>query len=133
MKRYLILAVTALVFTSACPLASFAAPATFQSSEQTQTPPPPDQVVAMMSSKLSLTDDQKTKITPIIADRQQKIQALKADTSMRKMKKAREAKSIMGDSDKKIEAILTDDQKQKYAAMKEQMKEKMKEKKNGGQ
>jgi Spy/CpxP family protein refolding chaperone len=101
--------------------------AVYQSVDQIPTPPSPDKVVEMMSSKLSLTDTQKTQITPIIADRQQKMATLKADTSMRKFKKAREAKSIMGDSDQKIEAVLTPDQKKKYEEIKEQMKEQMKE------
>ena len=36
----------------------------------------PDEVVAMLDSKLSLSDDQKAKIKPIIEERQQKMQAL---------------------------------------------------------
>jgi Spy/CpxP family protein refolding chaperone len=78
-----------------------------------------------MSGKLNLTDDQKTKITPIVAARQTQMRALMADTSGRRMQKARKAKSIMSDSDKKIEAILTSDQKKIYAEMKEQMKEQL--------
>jgi hypothetical protein len=85
--------------------------------------PTPDEAVARMSSKLNLTDDQKTKITPLIADRQAQMKALMADTSSRRMQKARKAKSIMSDSDKKIEALLSSDQKKTYAEMKEQMKE----------
>ena len=88
--------------------------------------PTPDQVVAQMASKLSLTDDQKAKITPIIADRQQKIKEL-AQTSERRRKKGREMRSIMSDSDKKIEALLNDDQKQKYEELKQERREQMKE------
>jgi Spy/CpxP family protein refolding chaperone len=87
--------------------------------------PSPDEVVAKMSSKLNLTEDQKAKITPVIADRQTQMKALMANTSGRRMQKARKAKSIMSDSDKKIEAVLTSDQKKTYAQMKEQMKEEM--------
>lgn len=87
--------------------------------------PTPEEAVARMNSKLNLTDDQKTKITPIIADRQTQMRALMTDTSGRRMQKARKAKSIMADSDKKIEAILNSDQKKTYAQMKEQMKEQL--------
>jgi len=73
--------------------------------------PTPEEVVAMLDSKLSLTDDQKAQITPIIADRQQQLRAATADDSTRRFKKARKMKSIYEDSDKKINAILTDDQK----------------------
>jgi Spy/CpxP family protein refolding chaperone len=87
--------------------------------------PTPEEAVTRMSGKLNLTDDQKTKITPIVAARQTQMRALMADTSGRRMQKARKAKSIMSDSDKKIEAILTSDQKKIYAEMKEQMKEQL--------
>ena len=88
--------------------------------------PTPEQVVARLDSKLSLSDDQKAKITPIIADRQEKLKDLQAESG-RRMKKAREAKSIFQDSDKKIEAVLTDDQKQKYEELEKQMREQMEE------
>ncbi len=97
--------------------------------------PTPEEAVARMSSKLNLSDDQKTKITPIIADRQSQMRALMADTSGRRMQKARKAKSIMSDSDKKIEAVLTSDQKKTYEQMKEEMREQMRarmQQRNGG-
>jgi hypothetical protein len=78
-------------------------------------------------SKLNLTDDQKSKITPIIADRQTQMRALMADSSGRRLQKARKAKSIMSGSDKKIEAVLTGDQKKTYEQMKKQPKEQSQE------
>lgn len=87
--------------------------------------PSPEEAVARLNSKLALTDDQKSKITPIIADRQAKMQALMEDTSGRRFQKARKAKSILSDSDKKIEAVLTADQKKLYEQMKEERREQM--------
>ena len=72
---------------------------------------------------MNLSDDQKAQIKPIIADRQQKMQALRSDTSLRRGQKGRQMKSIMEDSDKKINAILTADQQKQYAELKQQMKE----------
>lgn len=86
--------------------------------------PSPDEAVARLSTKLNLSDDQKSKITPIIADRQAQMRAL-ADSSGRRLQKARKAKSIMSDSDKKIEALLTSDQKKTYEQMKEERREQM--------
>jgi hypothetical protein len=85
--------------------------------------PTPEEVVSKLDSKLSLSDDQKAQITPIIADRQQKLKALATDTSMRRWKKARKMKSVFQDSDKKIKALLTDDQKQKYTQMEQEMRD----------
>jgi hypothetical protein len=89
--------------------------------------PSPEEVVARLDEKLSLSDDQKAKITPIIADRQQKLRALAADSSGRRYKKARKMKGIFSDSDEKIKAVLNDEQKQKYAEMQQQMREQVKE------
>jgi Spy/CpxP family protein refolding chaperone len=87
--------------------------------------PTPQESVNRMSSKLNLSDDQKEKITPIITDRQNQMRALMADTSSHRLQKARKAKSIMSDSNNKIEAILTKDQKKTYEQMKEEMREQM--------
>jgi periplasmic protein CpxP/Spy len=89
--------------------------------------PTPEQVVEKLDQKLSLTDDQKAKIMPIIADRQQKIKALAADDSGRRFKKARKMKSIFSESDEKIKAVLTDEQKQKYTEMEQQMRDQAKQ------
>jgi len=87
--------------------------------------PSPDEAVDRLSTKLNLSDDQKSKITPIIADRQAKMRELMADSSGRRLQKARKAKSIISDSDKKIEALLTSDQKKTYEQMKEERREQM--------
>jgi len=87
----------------------------------------PDEVVGIMAEKLALSDDQKTQITPIIADRQAQLRALREDTSLRRLQRAREAKRIFNESDKKINAILTPDQRKKYAAMEQEMRERAKE------
>lgn len=89
--------------------------------------PSPEDVVSKMDKKLSLSDDQKSKITPIIADRQTQMRALMADTSGRRLQKARKAKSIMSDSDSKIMAVLNDQQKKEYTEMKQEMREQMQE------
>jgi hypothetical protein len=98
-------------------------------SQITRRWPTPEEPVTRMNAKLNLTGDQKSKITPIIADRQEKMRALMADTSGRKMRKARTAKSILSDSDKKIEAVLTSDQKKTSEQMKEEMREQMRARK----
>jgi Spy/CpxP family protein refolding chaperone len=89
--------------------------------------PTPEQVVSKMSDKLSLSADQKTKITPIIADRQAKLKALSANTSLSRPQRMRQARSILNDSDSKINAILTPEQQQKYSQMQQEMREQMKE------
>lgn len=90
----------------------------------------PEQVVQRLSEKLNLTDDQKSQITPIIADRQQQLRALRANTSMRPLQKRRKMKSIFEDSDKKIKSILTAEQRKQYDELEKEMREQMKDWKN---
>lgn len=89
--------------------------------------PTPDEIVQRMSQQLNLTDQQKDQIKPIIADRQQKMQALREDTSMERPEKMQKMKAINQDSDTKIKAILTDEQKQKYEAMQQEMRDQMRQ------
>ncbi len=87
----------------------------------------PDEVVEKLGVKLNLSGDQKAQIKPIIADRQQKMQALRSDSSLRRGQKGRQMKAIFEESDKKIKAILTPDQQKQYAELEQQMKEQAKE------
>jgi Spy/CpxP family protein refolding chaperone len=50
-----------------------------------------------------------------------------ADTSSRPFQKQRKVKEIREASDKKINVVLTPDQRKQYAELEEQMKEEMKE------
>ncbi len=97
------------------------------SARHDRQPPSPQQVVDRMGTRLNLTDDQKQQLLPIVTDRQQKLQALRGDSSLRRRQKRHEFKSIMEDSDKKITAVLNDQQKEQYAQMKKEARDRMKE------
>ena len=128
MKKRMFVTVFLLALASTAPRMIHALPLQDASRLPEETAAPtPDEVVGILDSKLSLSDDQKAKITPIIADRQQKMKALKTDTSLRPMQRMRKAKEILSDSDKKINAVLTPDQQQKYAQIEQQMQEQMKQ------
>jgi periplasmic protein CpxP/Spy len=83
--------------------------------------PSTEDVMKKMTDKLSLSEDQAAKITPIVQDRQEKLKAIQADTSASKQDKQHQAKTVFSDSDAQIKAILTPAQQQKYVAMKQQM------------
>ena len=92
-----------------------------------QAPPSPEQVVGMLTAKLSLSEDQKNAITPIIAERQQKLMAVKNDTAAPRRQRGQQMRQIMSDSDAKINAILTPDQQAKYAQIEQQMRDQMRQ------
>jgi len=119
------------------PGALWAIPQDSSAAPQARTPPSPEQVVSMLADKLSLSADQENAITPIIADRQQKLKALAADTTSPRRQRGQQLRQIMSDSDAKINTILTPDQQTKYAQieqqMREQMKQRMQEKRAAGE
>jgi len=67
-----------------------------------------------VADELNLTDDQKTKVKPILQDEAQKLKALRQDTSLAKEDKKVKLKSIREDTNAKIKPILTADQLEKW-------------------
>ena len=127
MKRFPIVLTLSVILTSGVVVPSFAQDQATASQKGAVQPMTPDDVVDTLAAKLNLSDDQKTQIKPIIADRQQKLQALRGDTSSRPMQKMRKMKSIFNDSDNKIEAVLNDQQKQQYIQMEQQMRQQIRQ------
>jgi Spy/CpxP family protein refolding chaperone len=77
----------------------------------------PGQRAMHLGKRLGLSSDQVAQITPILADRQQKMQNLRADTSLTQQDRHARARAIMQDSNSKIESVLTDTQKQQFEQM----------------
>jgi periplasmic protein CpxP/Spy len=75
----------------------------------------PDEQVARMTKRYNLSSDQQAQIKPILANQQQQMQALRQDSSLSQNDKMAKMKSIHEDSSSKIQAVLNDSQKQKFA------------------
>ena len=72
-----------------------------------------------MAKKLGLTADQQAKIEPILADRDQQVQTLRANATLAPSDRKAQLRSVVQDSDSKIEALLNDTQKQQYEQLKQ--------------
>jgi protein CpxP len=94
-------------------------------------PPTPDEQVARMTKRYNLSADQQTQIKPIVADAQQKMMALRQDSSLSRDDKMAKMKSIREDSNTKIQAILNDTQKQQFAQDQQRMQERMQQRGGG--
>lgn len=92
----------------------------------------PQQRVNILAKRLNLSDDQKGKLQAIFADSQQQMQGVRQDSSLSRQDKMEKMKSLRSQTEDKINGILNDDQKQKYAQMKEQAQERMQERRGGG-
>jgi periplasmic protein CpxP/Spy len=75
------------------------------------------QAQANEDNPLNLTDEQKTKLRPIIADENQQMEALRNDTSLSQSQKIDKANQIRAQASPKIKAILTPEQLQKLAQL----------------
>jgi periplasmic protein CpxP/Spy len=77
----------------------------------------PAHVARRLGRQLGLSQDQVAQIKPIIANRQQQLMSLRADTTLTPQDRRAKAHSIFEDSRSQIEALLTDSQKQQYEQM----------------
>jgi periplasmic protein CpxP/Spy len=72
----------------------------------------PQREAARLSKKLNLSSDQTAKLEPILADRDQKIAALKSDTTITPMIAQKQMHAIHQQTRQQLAAILTPDQLQ---------------------
>jgi periplasmic protein CpxP/Spy len=77
----------------------------------------PNRQAAHLGKRLGLSNDQVAQLTPILTDRRQQMQSLRADTSLTQQDRRAKARVIMQDSNSKIESLLNDTQKQQYEQM----------------
>jgi Spy/CpxP family protein refolding chaperone len=80
----------------------------------------PDRQLEHMTHELGLSADQQNQIRPLLVDRQQKMEAVFQDQSIAQQDRRARLQSIRQESQSKIEAVLNDQQKQKFAAMQQE-------------
>ena len=109
-----------------------------QAADETQPPPPapggpnaaqpdrpgwhgrrmdPAQRLQHLSEVLNLTDDQKTRIAPMLKDQQAKMQALGSDDSLSREDRRAKMMGLMKETQGQIRALLTPEQQEKFDAM----------------
>ena len=94
-----------------------APPSSMQQSAPSTASPNSSQAQANEDNPLNLTDEQKAKLRPIIADENQQMEALRNDNSMSQQQKIDKANQIRAQASPKIKAVLTPEQLQKLAQM----------------
>lgn len=81
-----------------------------------------DDVVSDLAKRLSLTEEQKSKILPIIIERRRKIQEVWTSSTLFVRQKQGQVRGINEDSDRRINTLLTGDQQKAYAALERERK-----------
>lgn len=75
-----------------------------------------DDQLAHMTKRYKLTSDQQNQIKPILEAQQQAMMQMHSDTSMSQQDKMAKMQSMREENRSKVEAVLTDAQKQKFEA-----------------
>lgn len=86
-------------------------------------------MVDLLTEKLKLSDDQQTKVTAIVTDQTKAMQKAREEAGDNRDGMREKMQTIMKDTDTKINAVLTDDQKTAYRAY---LDERMKNRGQGG-
>ena len=99
------------------------------SSETSQAPSPdaslnrgpnPIRQARVLARKLALTTAQESALEPILAKRQQQVQNARADTTLTPRQRRRKMRAIFRESNRRINAILTNEQRQQYKLLKQE-------------
>jgi periplasmic protein CpxP/Spy len=77
----------------------------------------PQQEAAWIGKKLNLSSDQTAKLEPIFADRQQKITALRADTSLTQDQRRQQFRTIHQNTQTQLATVLSPEQIQQLHSM----------------
>jgi Spy/CpxP family protein refolding chaperone len=85
-----------------------------------------DRLQAMVK-ELNLTEDQKSKILPILTQEAPKVKAIREDASLPQNEKVSRLVEIRNDTSAKISPILTPDQQRKLDQMKQQNRQRIME------
>jgi len=120
MNRTLLTAALALSLVGTAAIAQQTAPAPQNDApaqHERHHSPDPHKMAMHMSKKLGLSPDQTAKLEPILADRQQKMQALRADASLTPDQRKQQMRAIGKDSRDQLAAILSPEQMQQLKAM----------------
>ena len=96
----------------------------------------PERELQQLTHRLDLTADQQAQVKTLLAERTQKMEALRgaapsADTSSAPSRRE-QMEAIRNDTDTKITALLNDDQKTKFAALQQERKERMERRQGPG-
>lgn len=87
----------------------------------------PQQQIERLTKQLQLTPDQQAKVLPILQQRDQQLEALRNDSSLKPADRRAKAMAIVQASNQQMDAVLTEPQRAKAKAMREKAMERMEE------
>lgn len=92
----------------------------------------PDQQLRHLARALDLSSDQQSQLKPILEEQDQKMQSLWQDQSMSREDRHGKMMELRQESNSRIEAVLNDQQKQKFEQMQQDRMQRMQQRNGGG-
>ena len=92
-----------------------------------------DDQLKHLSQKLSLSDDQQTKLKPILQDQHKQMQQLWNDTSMSRQDRFSKMRELRENGDAQIKSVLNEDQQKKFDEMRQEQGKHMRHRMRGQQ
>lgn len=92
----------------------------------------PDERLQMLTKQLNLTDDEQSKIKPILVDEQKKMEDLRSDSTLSQQDRFQKMRDIHEDSSKQIRSNLDENQQKKFDDMQKEQQKRMQERRNSG-
>lgn len=80
-----------------------------------------------MTKTLNLTADQQQQMLPILQDLHSKMKGMHENTSLSPQQRREQGRTLMQDTNQKLEAIMTDSQKQQFEQQMQQRHQRMRD------
>lgn len=93
------------------------APAAQNAPPPQRRPPNPARQARRLGRQIGLNADQVSQIDPVLANREQQLENVRTDPTLTPRQRRAQVRDIMQDSNNKIEAVMTNSQKQQYEQM----------------
>jgi periplasmic protein CpxP/Spy len=93
----------------------------------------PENQLKHLSKRLNLSEDQQTKVKPILEDQQKQMQQLWSDNSLSRQDRFSKMRDIRENIDSQIKNVLNQDQQKKFDQMREEQRSRMREHMGGNQ
>lgn len=116
-------AILAAGFAIAAPQEPSAAPAPPAQDHAQRGPMDPNRQLQRMTKQLNLTSDQQNQILPILTGTQDQMKSIRGDSSLSDTDRRAKMRSLHEDTQAKIKAVLTDDQKKRFDEMQQRMRD----------
>ena len=91
-----------------------------------------DDQLKHLTKKLKLSDEQQTKLKPILEDQHKQMDQLREDSSLSRQDKFSKMQDIRQSSDTQIKSVLNEDQQKNFDKMRAEQQDRMKQWHRGG-